>query len=95
MLDKLKLLLRISNDAYDDEITDLIESVQSDLLLHGIKFDLVADLTDGLICRCVSLYVKANFGWDNLDREGLLKSYYMLRDHLSYSVDYVEEVEEG
>lgn len=94
MLEKLKLLLRISNTAYDDEITDLIASAQSDLILHGIKSDLVNALTDILIQRCVILYVKANFGWDNSDKEGLLKSYMMLRDHLTYSVDYAEVVEE-
>jgi uncharacterized phage protein (predicted DNA packaging) len=92
MLENLKLILRIITNDFDDEINDLILSCQADLVLHGIKSELVADLEDALIQRCVTLYVKANFGWDNKDMEGLNKSYEMLRNHLTFSADYVADV---
>ncbi|NLC03180.1 MAG: phage gp6-like head-tail connector protein [Tissierellia bacterium] len=43
---------------------------------------------DSLIQRAITLYVKANFGWDNPDAERLQQSYVMLKQHLSLSGDY-------
>lgn len=43
---------------------------------------------DSLIKRAITLYVKANFGWDNPDAERLQQSYLMLKQHLSLSGDY-------
>lgn len=43
---------------------------------------------DSLIKRAITLYVKANFGWDNPDAERLQESYVMLKQHLALSGDY-------
>jgi uncharacterized protein involved in exopolysaccharide biosynthesis len=37
IIDDVKLALRISNMAFDSEITDLIDAAQSDLLLSGVN----------------------------------------------------------
>ncbi len=95
LLDDIKIALRISpsNTAYDTEISDLIEAAKSDLILSGVVANKVVD-TDPLIKRAVSIYVKANFGWDNPDAERLQKSYDLLKMHLTLASDYntAEEV---
>ena len=88
LLDDVKVTLRISNTAYDGEITDLISAVQQDLILSGVISEKANDDTDPLIKRAVSSYVKANFGWNNADAERLQKSYDLLKMHLSMSIDY-------
>ena len=90
LIDDVKLTLRISNTAYDTEIQDLIDSAKSDLELCGVKN---INEEDVLIKRCIITYVKANFGWDNPDSEKLNMSYEMLRNHLTYSLEYTEEGE--
>lgn len=85
LIDDIKTALRISNTAYDTEIQDLIDTCKADLQLCGL---LVVDETDPLIKRAITVYVKANFGWDNPDSEKLQQSYEMLKKHLSMSTDY-------
>jgi uncharacterized phage protein (predicted DNA packaging) len=88
MLEAIKVILRISNDAYDSEIQDLIEAAIADLILSGVLSTKAYDDTDSLIKRAVSIYVKANFGWDNPDSDKLQKSYEMLKSHLTLAGDY-------
>lgn len=66
MLEKVKLALRITTDAFDSEIEDLIEAALADLRLAGVIND---DETDPLITRAVITYCRANFGQpDDYDR---------------------------
>ena len=94
MLDDIKLSLRISNTAFDTEINDLIDAAKLDLGISGVEKIETKDeedkliVSDPLIKRAVTLYVKANFGWDNPDSERLQESYLMLKQHLSLSGDY-------
>lgn len=57
MIDKVKLALRITTDAYDAEINDLVNAALADLRLVGIY----ACETDALIVRAVVTYCRANF----------------------------------
>lgn len=71
MLEKVRLALRITTDAFDSEIEDLIAAALADLGIAGVED---ADETDPLIIRAVITYCKANFGEpDEYDR---LKSAY-------------------
>lgn len=88
MLAKIKTLLRITNSAYDAEITDLIAAATADLVLSGVLESKATDDTDALIVRAISTYCKANFGWDNPASEKLQVSYEMLKKHLTMSRDY-------
>lgn len=88
MLDNIKILLRISNNALNSEITDLIAAARHDLKLSGVLASKADSDTDPLIKRAVSIYVKANFGFDNPDSEKLTKSYDMLKTHLALSAEY-------
>jgi uncharacterized phage protein (predicted DNA packaging) len=91
ILDDVKTALRISNTAFDSEITDLISAARSDLKLSGVLESKVNDDTDALIKRAIVVYCKANFGWNNPDAEKLQQSYDMLKMHLSLSQEYTVE----
>jgi len=84
MLEKIKKSLRISNNAFDDEISDLIDSALIDLKISGV---VKQDETDPLIIRAVTIYCKAHFGY-NENSEKFQNSYDLLKTHLVLSGDY-------
>lgn len=88
MFEKIKRNLRVSINAFDEDIKDLIEAAKSDMKSHGVK-----RIEDGdpLIIRAVDLYCKGYFYLDNKDSERYLESYKSLRDHLSLAGDYIVE----
>lgn len=66
MLEAVKLALRISTSAFDDEITSLIKAAEADLEVAGVT---TVKEDDPLIIRAVTTYCKANFGEpDQYDR---------------------------
>lgn len=89
ILDDCKLALRINNTVFDNEINDLINASRQDLILSGIALLKANDDTDALIKRAITIYVKANFGFDNPDSERLQQSYNSLKTSLALSTDYV------
>jgi len=95
ILNDIKTALRISegNTAYEGEILDLIAAARADLMLAGILQNKVNDDTDPLIKRAITVYVKANFGWNNPDAEKLQQSYAMIKGHLALSQEYTKVVE--
>ena len=58
MIDKVKMALRLTTDAFDSEIMDLIAAALADLGLVGIT----ADKTDALMVRAVVTYCRLHFG---------------------------------
>lgn len=58
MLEKVKLALRLTTNAYDAELEDLIAAAKADLSLIGIN----KEETDALITRAIITYCRANFG---------------------------------
>lgn len=88
LIDDVKLALRINASTHNTEINDLISSATADLTLAGIN----ATVVDSLIKRAITLYVKANFGYDNPDAERLNEAYLLLKTHLALSKEY--EIEE-
>lgn len=87
MLEEVKKLLRITGTAFDVEIQGLIDECKADLRLSGVRTETVVE-TDVMIKRAIRTYCKANFGFENADKDGLLKSYESLKSHLILSVDY-------
>lgn len=83
-----KLLLRqATTDAFDDEIKSLIDACLLDLNISG-----VGEVEDELIKRAVGIYVKAHFGSENPDRDGLIECYRSLKIHLALSQKYGDEL---
>lgn len=66
MLDSVKMALRITTDAFDAELTDLIDMARADMRLAGI---INLDVNDPLVKRAVITYCRLNFGQpDDYDR---------------------------
>lgn len=94
MLNKVKLALRINNDAYDGEINDLIDACKKELELAGIASSNITD-TDEMIIQAVVSYCKAFFGFDNSDAERYIRSYESLKTFLCSNTDYINENNSG
>lgn len=75
MLEKVKLALRITSDAFDEELNDMISAASADLEASGVDSAAAVDYSEPLVVRAVITYVKANFGWNNPDAERLTASY--------------------
>lgn len=90
MLNKVKLALRINNDAYDNEITGLINSCKKELELSGIASSNILE-SDDLIMTTIIQYCKANFGLDNSEAERYLTSYNSYKTFLLTNKYYLTE----
>lgn len=88
MLIRIKQTLRITHDALDMEIQDLIDAAMMDLSISGVQ--VISDM-DPLILRAITLYCKAHFGLSNDDSEKYLRGYTSLKNQLAlcgvYHVD--------
>jgi superfamily II DNA/RNA helicase len=87
MLEEIKKLLRITGTAFNDEVQGLIDECKEDLRLTGVRSETI-DEDDIMIKRAIRTYCKANFGFENADRDRLLMSYEALKQHLKISVEY-------
>lgn len=89
-LESVKLALRITTNAYDDELSALISAAQLDLGIAGVTND---SLSDALILRAVITYCKLNFGQpDDYDR--LKRSYDEQKAQLATATGYTDFSEE-
>ena len=84
ILEDVKKALRITNNAFDDEVTDLIKAGESDLRLAGIFFEdeTPEEEYHPLIKRAILIYAKAHFGYENTEAERFEESYIMLKKQL-------------
>lgn len=88
LLPYCKILLRQSKtQAFDEEIKSLISACLLDLSISGVE-----KTDDDLIKRAVGIYVKAHFGSENPDRDGLIQCYDALKIHLALSQKYGDEL---
>ena len=88
LLKHCKILLRqATTTAFDEEIETLIEACLLDLKLSGVE-----KIDNDLVKRAVGIYVKAHFGSENPDREGLIECYNSLKTHLALSEKYGDEL---
>ena len=88
ILEKCKLNLRIAydNNAFDEEIQDLIDACMADLNIADV---VVVDQLDPLIIRAILTYVKMNFGEvDDYDR--YKHSYDEQKAQMSMNSDYTD-----
>ncbi|OBZ13340.1 DNA-packaging protein [Bacillus sp. FJAT-26390] len=94
ILEDVKAALRImpANTFFDTEVADLIAAARDDLRLAGVLSSKVEDDEDTLIKRAVTVYCKANFGFDSPEAPRFQASYDMLKMHLTLSQEYTVEV---
>lgn len=86
MLSKVKLALRITTNAYDDELSGLIEAAKLDLGIAGV---IVPAELDAIVSLAIITYCKCHFGEpDEYDR--LKASYDEQKAQLSMCTGYTE-----
>lgn len=84
LIDKVKMALRVTTDAFDYELLDLIDAAQTDLGIAGVT--LPASL-DQICDRAIITYCKVHFGEpDEYDR--LKASYDEQKAQLSMATGY-------
>ena len=84
MLTKVKLALRITTDAFDSELSDLIEAAKIDLGIAGVN---VPAEIDAIVSTAITTYCKIHFGEpDEYDR--LKASYDEQKAQLSMATGY-------
>jgi len=88
LLDDIKSSLRVSHNALDNDISDLIEEARHDLMLSGVSSKKANEDTDPLIKRAIKTYCKAEFTSDAREAERFKTSYNMLKNHLTLAGDY-------
>lgn len=86
MLEKVRLALRITTTAFDEEIKDLIVAALADLGIAGVSNE---DESDPLIIRAVVTYCKANFGEAD-EYERLKASYDEQKAQLQMATGYTD-----
>lgn len=86
LTEKMRAALRISstNEKITEEIEDCIAACKADLVNDGIK---VVNETDALIVRAITLYCKAEFGFNN-NADKFRQSYDTLKMRLALSGEY-------
>lgn len=86
MLPKVKTAARITTDAMDSQLTDLIKAAQMDLGIAGV---IVPDEYDALVSQAITTYCLMNFGLvDEYDR--LKRSYDEQKAQLVTATDYTD-----
>lgn len=90
LLEHIKSVNRITTDDVGivSELQELIESAKMDLSMSGIRGESLVSPYDPIVVRAISLYTKANFGFDNPDSDKLMNSYRSLEVHLAISSEY-------
>lgn len=83
MFEKVKTVLRLTTDAFDGEVTDLIRAAILDLGVAGVE----GCERDPLIIRAVETYCKMHFG-DPEDADRLKASYDEQKAQLSMHTGY-------
>ena len=91
MLTAVKLALRITTTAFDDELNQLIEAAKTDLGIAGVTVPVTTESDlDQIIQRAIITYCKMNFG--ELDRvemyDRLKASYDEQKAQLSMATGY-------
>ena len=92
-LERVKLALRVTTDAFDDELSLLILAAMADLKLAGAKGENVTQ-TDALTLLAITTYCKMHFGApDEYDR--LKRSYDEQKAQLCTATGYTNWTSEG
>ena len=90
MLEKVKLALRITTDAFNSELNDLIAAAQLDLGIAGV---VVPAEIDAIVSRAIITYCKIHFGEpDDYDR--LKASYDEQKAQLSMATGYTTWIDQ-
>ncbi len=85
-LEKVKMALRITTTAYDDELTDLIAAAKLDLGIAGV---ILPSTLDELCDRAIITYCKMHFGLPE-DADRMKRSYDEQKAQLVTATGYTD-----
>ena len=88
LLDEVKLMLRISHDRLDSEISDLIAAAKNDMERAGVSAVLVTAATDSLVKLAIKTFVMSKMMDSKEKAEGFQESYAYQLDNLRKSAEY-------
>lgn len=86
LLYKVKTALRITVNAYDGELADLIEAAKLDLGIAGVELPIALD---ALVERAIITYCKMSFGLPE-DYDRLKRSYDEQKAQMSNATGYTD-----
>lgn len=89
MLEKVKLALRITTDAFDEELEQLIAAAFIDLGIAGVLDSVRTEEADAIIAQAVITYCKMNFGLPE-DYDRLKRSYDEQKAQLVTATGYTD-----
>lgn len=89
MLELVKKALRITTNAFNDEIQFLIDAGLQDLARGGVMEDVLTENSTPLVQRAVITYVKMNFGLPE-DYDRLKASYDEQKAQLGTATGYTD-----
>lgn len=91
LLDDVKISLRVTTNAYDSELNDLIDSAKKDLQIAGIMESVTVSTADmnKAVVTAIKTYCKMNFG-NPQNYENLKKSYDEQKAQMSMSTGYTD-----
>lgn len=76
IFDDIKTSLRVTSEAFDEEIKLLIDSARADMERVGVNPALLVEGEEGALVKMgIYCYCKAKFGYDNEDAAYFEKSY--------------------
>jgi hypothetical protein len=85
LVNTIRNSLRIISEEFDDEIKELIDQAIQDMKNSGVKAAVFPDfgsnawaytIPDSNIRRTIMLFVKANFGIENTDKDWYMEQYF-------------------
>lgn len=89
IIDDVKMALRVSTTAYDDELNDLIESAKKDLEIAGVVIP--EEPMPKVVTTAIKTYCKLNFGTPNPSNfDYLKKSYDEQKAQLGMSAEFTD-----
>lgn len=89
MLELVKMSLRITTDAFDDELTQLISSAVIDLGFGGMVDTITVQNADSVVKQAIITYCKMNFGLPE-DYDRLKRSYDEQKAQLGTATNYTD-----
>lgn len=93
LLSKVKLALRVTTDAFDAELSQLIDACIADMRIAGISTETIGTeyLSEQMVVMAVTTYCKINFGKiDGAEYDRLKASYDEQKKQLSMATGYTD-----
>lgn len=94
MLEKVKLALRISHTALDNDILETITVAQNELVRAGVISSKAMDETDPLIVQAIKTFCQSIYDANDKIREAYMESFKYQLDNLRKSNGYRGDVNE-